>query len=168
MLRFPQLHERIVDVVTALLRRRLPATNEMVGECADVWLFAICPNWEVSVSTMNHYSSQKTAGRIMTIHRYLLMFCFRIKRPVYDMFYSIAGYKLVSNRVGLCKHKTSRLYWSVTDTQNNDGTSCRQHGSDATQETCRASAQGKTGDIELIVFILYMANEKLYLKNVST
>ena len=36
MLRFPQLHERIVDVVTALLRRRLPATNEMVGECADV------------------------------------------------------------------------------------------------------------------------------------
>lgn len=32
MLRFPQLHERIVDVVTALLRKRLPATNEMVGE----------------------------------------------------------------------------------------------------------------------------------------
>jgi len=30
MLRFPQLHERIVDVVTALLRRRLPPTNEMV------------------------------------------------------------------------------------------------------------------------------------------
>lgn len=30
MLRFPQLHERIVDVVTTLLRRRLPDTNEMV------------------------------------------------------------------------------------------------------------------------------------------
>lgn len=30
MLRFPALHERIVEVVTQLLRRRLPATNTMV------------------------------------------------------------------------------------------------------------------------------------------
>lgn len=30
MLRFPKLHEKIVDVVTQLLRRRLPTTNEMV------------------------------------------------------------------------------------------------------------------------------------------
>ena len=30
MLRFPKLHERIVDVVTQLLRRRLPITNSMV------------------------------------------------------------------------------------------------------------------------------------------
>lgn len=30
MLRFPKLHERIVDVVTQLLRRRLPTTNAMV------------------------------------------------------------------------------------------------------------------------------------------
>ncbi|KAF7490553.1 Dynamin-1-like protein [Sarcoptes scabiei] len=30
MLRFPKLHEKIVDVVTQLLRRRLPITNEMV------------------------------------------------------------------------------------------------------------------------------------------
>lgn len=30
MLRFPKLHEKIVDVVTQLLRRRLPATNNMV------------------------------------------------------------------------------------------------------------------------------------------
>lgn len=30
MLRFPKLHERIVDVVTHLLRRRLPTTNTMV------------------------------------------------------------------------------------------------------------------------------------------
>lgn len=30
MLRFPKLHERIVDVVTHLLRRRLPPTNSMV------------------------------------------------------------------------------------------------------------------------------------------
>ena len=31
MLRFPKLHEKIVDVVTQLLRRRLPPTNQMVG-----------------------------------------------------------------------------------------------------------------------------------------
>ena len=30
MLRFPKLHERIVDVVTTCLRRRLPITNQMV------------------------------------------------------------------------------------------------------------------------------------------
>lgn len=30
MLRFPKLHERIVDVVTQLLRTRLPTTNQMV------------------------------------------------------------------------------------------------------------------------------------------
>lgn len=31
LLRFPRLHEKIVDVVTHLLRRRLPTTNAMVG-----------------------------------------------------------------------------------------------------------------------------------------
>ena len=31
MLRFPKMHERIVDVVTNLLRRRLPPTNSMVS-----------------------------------------------------------------------------------------------------------------------------------------
>lgn len=30
MLRFPKLHEKIVDVVTSLLRQRLPPTNAMV------------------------------------------------------------------------------------------------------------------------------------------
>ncbi len=30
MLRFPRLHEKIVDVVTSLLRRRLPISNTMV------------------------------------------------------------------------------------------------------------------------------------------
>ena len=30
LLRFPKLHDSIVEVVTALLRKRLPVTNEMV------------------------------------------------------------------------------------------------------------------------------------------
>lgn len=31
LLRFPKLHDAIVEVVTSLLRKRLPVTNEMVG-----------------------------------------------------------------------------------------------------------------------------------------
>lgn len=38
MLRFPKLHERIVDVVTNLLRRRLPPTNDMVENLVAIEL----------------------------------------------------------------------------------------------------------------------------------
>ncbi|TMW51268.1 hypothetical protein DOY81_003654 [Sarcophaga bullata] len=38
MLRFPKLHEKIVDVVTTLLRRRLPATNVMVENLVAIEL----------------------------------------------------------------------------------------------------------------------------------
>jgi dynamin 1-like protein len=38
MLRFPKLHERIVDVVTHLLRRRLPVTNVMVESLVAIEL----------------------------------------------------------------------------------------------------------------------------------
>lgn len=38
MLRFPKLHERIVDVVTQLLRRRLPPTNSMVENLVAIEL----------------------------------------------------------------------------------------------------------------------------------
>lgn len=38
MLRFPQLHERIIDVVTQLLRRRLPTTNNMVENLVAIEL----------------------------------------------------------------------------------------------------------------------------------
>ena len=38
MLRFPQLHERIIDVVTQLLRRRLPPTNSMVEHLVAIEL----------------------------------------------------------------------------------------------------------------------------------
>ncbi|KAK7794186.1 hypothetical protein R5R35_000481 [Gryllus longicercus] len=38
MLRFPKLHECIVDVVTQLLRRRLPATNSMVENIVAIEL----------------------------------------------------------------------------------------------------------------------------------
>lgn len=38
MLRFPKLHERIVDVVTQLLRRRLPVTNAMVENLVAIEL----------------------------------------------------------------------------------------------------------------------------------
>lgn len=38
MLRFPKLHEKIVDVVTQLLRRRLPNTNTMVENIVQIEL----------------------------------------------------------------------------------------------------------------------------------
>ncbi|XP_041350452.1 dynamin-1-like protein isoform X2 [Gigantopelta aegis] len=38
MLRFPKLHERIIDVVTNLLRRRLPPTNAMVENIVAIEL----------------------------------------------------------------------------------------------------------------------------------
>lgn len=38
MLRFPKLYEKIVDVVTQLLRRRLPTTNVMVENLVAIEL----------------------------------------------------------------------------------------------------------------------------------
>lgn len=38
MLRFPKLYERIVDVVTQLLRKRLPTTNVMVENLVAIEL----------------------------------------------------------------------------------------------------------------------------------
>lgn len=38
MLRFPKLHEKIIDVVTQLLRRRLPTTNAMVENLVQIEL----------------------------------------------------------------------------------------------------------------------------------
>ncbi len=37
-IRFPRLHEKIVDVVTHLLRRRLPETNHMVENLVGIEL----------------------------------------------------------------------------------------------------------------------------------
>ena len=41
MLRFPKLHEKIVDVVTSLLRQRLPPTNVMVIPIANYTTYDI-------------------------------------------------------------------------------------------------------------------------------
>lgn len=41
MLRFPRLHQRIVDVVTQLLRTRLPTTNSMVITVLSLNIFRI-------------------------------------------------------------------------------------------------------------------------------
>ena len=38
MLRFPKLHDRILEVVTSLLRRRLPPTNSMVENIVAIEL----------------------------------------------------------------------------------------------------------------------------------
>lgn len=38
MLRFPKVHESIIEVVTQLLRRRLPKTNDMVENLVSIEL----------------------------------------------------------------------------------------------------------------------------------
>lgn len=38
LLRFPKLHDAIVEVVTSLLRKRLPVTNEMVKTSSELTL----------------------------------------------------------------------------------------------------------------------------------
>ena len=38
LIRFPKLHEKLMDVVTILLRRRLPATNQMVQNLVAIEL----------------------------------------------------------------------------------------------------------------------------------
>lgn len=44
MMRFPKLHEKIIDVVTHMLRRRLPVTNEMVQNLVAIELAYINTN----------------------------------------------------------------------------------------------------------------------------
>ena len=46
MLRFPRLHEKIIDVVTNLLRSRLPPTNTMVDNLVAIELSYINTNHE--------------------------------------------------------------------------------------------------------------------------
>ena len=48
MLRFPKLHERTVDVVTSLLRRRLPPTNTMVENLVSIGKRNLCGLFNVT------------------------------------------------------------------------------------------------------------------------
>lgn len=51
MLRFPKLHEKIVDVVTNLLRKRLPPTNCMVSTRCYMHRH-ICPNSRLPLTSI--------------------------------------------------------------------------------------------------------------------
>ena len=48
MLRFPKVHEKIVDVVTQLLRRRLPPTNSMVSEQSYIYTMIVRQRFRAS------------------------------------------------------------------------------------------------------------------------
>nr|CAG4650769.1 EOG090X01UE [Simocephalus serrulatus] len=69
MLRFPKLHEKIVDVVTSLLRQRLPPTNVMVENLVAIELAYINtkhPDFhrEASlVSTLMHTHMEETSSQ---------------------------------------------------------------------------------------------------------
>ncbi|GBM28262.1 Dynamin-1-like protein [Araneus ventricosus] len=73
IIRFPKLHEKIVDVVTHLLRRRLPATNSMVENLVAIELAYINtkhPDFHhdaALVDTLTKHNEEKTVNIIKTV-----------------------------------------------------------------------------------------------------
>jgi len=70
--RFPRLHDKVVEVVTHLLQRRLPSTNEMVENLVKIELSYINTNHPdftdgaslVSTITMNHEMERKRLSKL--------------------------------------------------------------------------------------------------------
>ncbi|CAL4074228.1 unnamed protein product [Meganyctiphanes norvegica] len=72
MLRFPKLHEKIVDVVTQLLRRRLPPTNVMVENLVAIELAYINtkhPDFRTDASYVSNIQYEGEERRNLPIRR---------------------------------------------------------------------------------------------------
>ncbi|XP_014737083.1 PREDICTED: dynamin-1-like protein isoform X1 [Sturnus vulgaris] len=67
LLRFPKLHDAIVEVVTCLLRRRLPVTNEMVHNLVAIELAYINtkhPDFADACGLMNNNTEEQRRNRL--------------------------------------------------------------------------------------------------------
>ncbi|XP_054631363.1 dynamin-1-like protein isoform X3 [Dunckerocampus dactyliophorus] len=67
LLRFPKLHDAIVEVVTSLLRKRLPVTNEMVHNLVAIELAYINtkhPDFADACGLMNHNIEEQRRNRM--------------------------------------------------------------------------------------------------------
>ncbi|XP_069183293.1 dynamin-1-like protein isoform X6 [Procambarus clarkii] len=72
MLRFPKLHEKIVDVVTQLLRRRLPPTNAMVENLVAIELAYINtkhPDFRPDASLVSTLAADEEKARNIPVRR---------------------------------------------------------------------------------------------------
>ncbi|XP_050734280.1 dynamin-1-like protein isoform X1 [Eriocheir sinensis] len=72
MLRFPKLHEKIVDVVTQLLRRRLPPTNSMVENLVAIELAYINtkhPDFQSNTSLVSTFLGEEEKTRSIPVRR---------------------------------------------------------------------------------------------------
>lgn len=72
MLRFPKLHEKIVDVVTQLLRRRLPPTNDMVENLVAIELAYINtkhPDFQSNASLVSQLLGEEEKTRNIPVRR---------------------------------------------------------------------------------------------------
>ncbi|XP_066969385.1 dynamin-1-like protein isoform X11 [Macrobrachium rosenbergii] len=72
MLRFPKLHEKIVDVVTQLLRRRLPPTNAMIENLVAVELAYINtkhPDFIRDASMVSNITNEEEKARNIPVRR---------------------------------------------------------------------------------------------------
>uniref|UniRef100_A0A3Q2FQD7 dynamin GTPase n=1 Tax=Cyprinodon variegatus TaxID=28743 RepID=A0A3Q2FQD7_CYPVA len=67
LLRFPKLHDAIVEVVTSLLRRRLPVTNDMVHNLVAIELAYINtkhPDFADAIGLMNNNIDEQRRSRM--------------------------------------------------------------------------------------------------------
>ncbi|KAM4733401.1 dynamin-1-like protein isoform 1-T1 [Anableps anableps] len=67
LLRFPKLHDAIVEVVTSLLRRRLPVTNDMVHNLVAIELSYINtkhPDFADAIGLMNNNLDEQRRSRL--------------------------------------------------------------------------------------------------------
>uniref|UniRef100_A0A4W5JC58 Dynamin 1-like n=1 Tax=Hucho hucho TaxID=62062 RepID=A0A4W5JC58_9TELE len=67
LLRFPKLHDAIVEVVTSLLRKRLPVTNEMVHNLVAIELAYINtkhPDFADACGLMNNNIEEQRRNRM--------------------------------------------------------------------------------------------------------
>ncbi|KAG0716154.1 Dynamin-1-like protein [Chionoecetes opilio] len=72
MLRFPKLHEKIVDVVTQLLRRRLPTTNDMVENLVAIELAYINtkhPDFQSNATYVSSFLGEEEKTRTIPVRR---------------------------------------------------------------------------------------------------
>ncbi|XP_010564543.1 PREDICTED: dynamin-1-like protein isoform X2 [Haliaeetus leucocephalus] len=142
LLRFPKLHDAIVEVVTCLLRRRLPVTNEMVHNLVAIELAYINtkhPDFADACGLMNNNLEEQRRNRLA---RELLSTGPRDK--MLNMESELSAINL-SMRYADFKRYTSDLKYSVC--QHSDLVSTKAPGAltPASQETVTAASAEADG-----------------------
>uniref|UniRef100_A0AAY4B750 Dynamin GTPase n=1 Tax=Denticeps clupeoides TaxID=299321 RepID=A0AAY4B750_9TELE len=84
LLRFPKLHDSIVEVVTSLLRKRLPITNEMVHYLVAIELAYINtkhPDFTDAAQVSASVNSQQVSSSLSSLSRVASSACVCLQQP---------------------------------------------------------------------------------------